>query len=169
MPGRHRHRRNGHGQRRNDLRSTAAPEFARHQTRHYHGDALGQCGKESHRGRRGTEQLQRYARDEWCEGRVGDEAPVEVPRIVERRELVAMEAVLAVGKCVERESKSRHREQGSQCRGRFHLAYSTLFRAIAAVNPIRSLLGHFSLGSKGNGSEGWNLMLPKSGWATLKT
>jgi hypothetical protein len=36
--------------------------------------------------RRGTEQLQRYARHERCERRGRDKAPVEVLRVVERRE-----------------------------------------------------------------------------------
>ena len=103
MPFDHGQRRYRDGQRRYDLSASPAAQLARHQSRHHHGHALRQCGEESYRGRRCPNQSHGNARHERRQRRIRDVSPGQVPCVVQRRQFVAMEAVLPVGERVKQQ------------------------------------------------------------------
>ena len=49
--------------------------------------------------------------DEWSEWRIGDESPVQMPRVAEELQLVAMKAIAAVREQMDESDRGRDGEQ----------------------------------------------------------
>ena len=85
------------GQRGCDLGETVAAEVARHEAGDEDDDGLREDRKEAQTGEREAEEGEADVLDERRERRIGDKTPIEMPRVGEELQLVAMEAVAAVG------------------------------------------------------------------------
>ena len=79
------------------LRSTLAAELLCHEAGEHDGCGFGDSRKEPEAGEGSAKKNQRKAAEEGRERRIGNKAPVEVARVFQRREFIAMKAVLAAG------------------------------------------------------------------------
>ncbi len=80
-----------------ELSETAAAEVARHEAADDDDYCLREDGEEAETGEREAEEGEADVLDERRERGIGDEAPVEMARVGEELQFVAMEAVLAIG------------------------------------------------------------------------
>ena len=97
------------------LREAAAAEFFRHEAGDDEGCRLREDGEEAQADERNAEEREADVLEEWRERRVGDESPVEVARIAEELEFVAVEAVAAVGEHVQERDGGGDGEQDGPC------------------------------------------------------
>ena len=85
------------GEGRGDLRQSRAAEFAGHEPAENDDDRLRDDRGEAETDDGDAEESEADVLHEWSEGRVSDESPVEVARVGEELQLVAMKAVAVVG------------------------------------------------------------------------
>src|SRR3546814_15619294 len=97
-----------------DVCSSDLAEFARDQPRQQRRQRLRQRGRCAIRRQRVAEQRHRRVRQERHHGGIGHVAPRQVARIVQHRQLVTVEAVLAVGQPVQQQARQRECEQQLQ-------------------------------------------------------
>ena len=101
------------GEGRSDLREARAAEFVGHEAADDDHRKLRDDREQAETNDRDAEKSEGDVLDEWSEGRIGDESPVEMPRVREELELVAMKAVTIVGKEMEeREGRGDGEEDG---------------------------------------------------------
>jgi len=86
---------------------------------HHHGHALRERGEGSHRRRSRAEKSRRNSRHKRRERRIGNVTPLQVPRVVERGQFVAMIAVLPVGERVKQKPQRGEYQQGTSAGGGF--------------------------------------------------
>jgi len=146
------HRRNGHRRGRDRLGRPPASELTGHQAAQQQRDPLGQRAEKADARERWSEELQCQPRDERRHGRVSYVAPREAACIVERRQFVAVEPVLAVGESVQDYHSQPQHEQG-QGRGSWqggaaHRTRYLLVRMPASVSAsnlsLRCVIRFFS-------------------------
>ena len=94
-----------------DLREATAAEIASHQASQNDHGAKRQSRGEAHADQRWTEEGEGDAREKRSERRVGDVSPDEVTPVVERGEFVAMKAVTAIGKGVQKDAEGSKQQE----------------------------------------------------------
>ena len=112
-----RQRRERNGQGSGDLSQAAAAELARHEAGDDDGRGLREDGEEPQPNQRKTEERQADALDEGRERRIGDKSPVEMARIAQELEFVAVKAVAAVGEHVKQRDGGGNAKQNRPIRG----------------------------------------------------
>ena len=97
-----RQRRKCDGERGSDLREAVAAEFARHEAGDDDDRGLREHREQAQADHGKAEERQADVLDERSERRIGDKSPVEMARVAEELQLVAMKAVAAVGEEMKR-------------------------------------------------------------------